>query len=177
VAPLPQEEALNGGVAIVSEILVFFVAGSILVYEYQVNEVSNAAKAAAAAKEKNDAKQQLEDRLSAIDTQLLVLADRLQTLEKAQAQQEASAAVRELPTRFFAGASVSLYIVTAVLLSRIWLCVTTVSVVLPRPLSVRQLTNSHLVTLPSAERGHTVWVDIRHPRPQQQWERECKQQQ
>ena len=56
--------------------------------------ISNAAKAAAAAKEKNDAKQQLEDRLSAIDTQLLVLADRLQTLEKAQAQQEASAAVR-----------------------------------------------------------------------------------
>jgi hypothetical protein len=99
VAPLPQEEALNSGVSIVSEILVFFVAGSILVYEYQVSEASNAAKAAAAAKEKNDAKQQLEDRLSAIDTQLLVLADRLQTLEKAQAQQEANATVSDRVSR------------------------------------------------------------------------------
>lgn len=94
VPPLPKEEALNNGVSIVSEFLVFCVAGSILIYEYNASEQSSAAKAAVAAKEKEEAKQRLEDRLCAIDTQLLVLADRLQSVEKTQAELQASTSVR-----------------------------------------------------------------------------------
>jgi hypothetical protein len=143
VAPLPQEEALNGGVAIVSEILVFFVAGSILVYEYQVNEASNAAKVAAAAKEKNDAKQQLEDRLSAIDTQLLVLADRLQTLEKAQAAQGANTAVRGAAGLFTLPLAWWDCIFCTKPCSEGCGCVTTLSFALSRPVNAL---DSHVVT-------------------------------
>lgn len=93
INPLPKEEALNNGVTIVSEILVFFVAGTILVYEYKVSEESNAAKAAAAAKVQRETKQQLDDRFEVLDTKLLVLADRIQELEKQAAARQSGGGV------------------------------------------------------------------------------------
>mmetsp|Transcript_2511 Transcript_2511/g.5300 ORF Transcript_2511/g.5300 Transcript_2511/m.5300 type:complete len:262 (+) Transcript_2511:21-806(+) len=90
IPPIPHEQALNDGVSIVSDVLVFCVAGTILWYEYNAAEHSAAIKAAAAQKEKDDAKQDLENRLSSLDTQLLVLADRLQNIEKIQAQEQAN---------------------------------------------------------------------------------------
>jgi hypothetical protein len=93
VPPLSTEDALSSGVTIGSEFLVFCVAGGILIYEYNVSEKSNAAKAAVAAKEREEARQRLEDRLCAIDTQLLVLADRLQAVEKSQGELQASSQV------------------------------------------------------------------------------------
>lgn len=89
VNPLPVEEALNSGVTIASEIIVFCVAGSLLAYEYNASEESNARKSAAAAKATQEAQQQLDDRFEALDTKILVLADRVQGLEKAIAAQEA----------------------------------------------------------------------------------------
>lgn len=76
-----------------SEMVVFCVAGSILVYEYQASEKSSAEKAAIAAKKSADEKQRLEDRLTSMDAQLLILADKLQNLEKVQGQQQANGTV------------------------------------------------------------------------------------
>lgn len=90
VNPLPTEEALNSGVTIASEIIVFCVAGSILVYEYRASEESSAAKTAAANKVAMEAQQQLDDRFETLDTKLLVLAEKLQALEKTIAAQEAA---------------------------------------------------------------------------------------
>lgn len=88
VNPLPVEEALTNGVAIASEFIVFCVAGTILVVEYKMSERSSSAKAAAAKKEKDEAQQELDDRFETLDTKILVLAERLQSLEKAIAAQE-----------------------------------------------------------------------------------------
>lgn len=88
VNPLPVEEALTNGVAIASEVIVFCVAGTILVVEYKMSERSSSAKAAAAKKEKEEAQQELDDRFETLDTKLLVLAERVQGLEKAIAAQE-----------------------------------------------------------------------------------------
>lgn len=88
VNPLPVEEALTNGVAIASEFIVFCVAGTILVVEYKMSERSSSAKAAAAKKEKDEAQQELDDRFETLDTKILVLAERLQSLEKAIAVQE-----------------------------------------------------------------------------------------
>ena len=85
---------MNNGVGIVSEVLVFCIAGTILVYEYNISEEASAAKAADAAKEKADEKQRLEDRLAVIDTQLLVIADRLKTTEKALQELSSNSTVR-----------------------------------------------------------------------------------
>lgn len=93
INPLPKEEALNSGVTIVSEIIVFFVAGTILVYEYKVSEESNAAKSAAAAKVQRETKQELDDRFEVLDTKLLVLAERIQELEKQAAARQSGGAV------------------------------------------------------------------------------------
>lgn len=65
-----------------------------MVYEYNLSERTNAAKAALAAKEKEEAEQKLRDRWSTIDTQLLILADKLQALEKSHAELQANSTVR-----------------------------------------------------------------------------------
>ena len=87
VNPLPREEALNSGVTVVSEIIVFVVGGTILVYEYKVSSANDARKASIAAKEKSDAKQALDDRFEVMETKILVLADKIQTLETSIAAQ------------------------------------------------------------------------------------------
>lgn len=89
VNPLPTEEALNSGVTIASEIIVFTVAGTLLVYEYTMSERSNAAKTAAANQAAAAAQQQLDDRFEKLETKVLVLAQRVQSIEKSIAEQEA----------------------------------------------------------------------------------------
>lgn len=81
INPLPVPEALSSGVTIASEILVFTVAGTILVYEVKVSDDANTAKAAAAAKAKEEEKQQLDDRFRALESKMIDISDRINVIE------------------------------------------------------------------------------------------------
>ncbi len=82
INPLPVPEALSSGVTIASEIIVFTVAGAILIYEVRVSDEANNLKMAAAAAAKEEEKRLLEDRFMALESKLVSIADRICAIEK-----------------------------------------------------------------------------------------------
>jgi hypothetical protein len=82
VNPLPKEDALNDGVYLISEFLVFSFAGTVLVYEYKITEDEKAAKSAKTAQNEVDYRQSLRDRFDSLDKKVSMLTDGIQHIEQ-----------------------------------------------------------------------------------------------
>lgn len=81
IEPLPEAEALSRGIDIFSEIFIFAVGGSIMVFEYARSEAKSAQKAAAAAKAEADYRAYIENRFVEAEQRIVALESRLVTLE------------------------------------------------------------------------------------------------
>jgi hypothetical protein len=69
-------------VNLVSDFIVFFIAGTILVYEYSESEKNSAIKAKVAAQAQLDYDQRINDKFDDLDMKILVLSDRVLELER-----------------------------------------------------------------------------------------------
>lgn len=87
IEPLPEDEALNTGVDIMSEVFLLVLAASILVFEYARSEANSAAKAALAAKQEQEFRAMLDDRFREADRRLLEMEGKLGRIEEAIAKQ------------------------------------------------------------------------------------------
>lgn len=81
VKPLPREDAVADGVGYASEVFVFSIATSVLVYEYQKSEASNAQKALRAKDKEANFKIYLNSRFKEIDSKIAELDERQHRLE------------------------------------------------------------------------------------------------
>mmetsp|Transcript_22266 Transcript_22266/g.37248 ORF Transcript_22266/g.37248 Transcript_22266/m.37248 type:complete len:167 (+) Transcript_22266:99-599(+) len=83
INPLPKEDALNSGVSIMSEFIVFSFAGTLVTYEYFVSENEKAVKSAKSAEKEQKYRQSIQDRFSTLDRKSESLAQKLNAIEQA----------------------------------------------------------------------------------------------
>ncbi|KAJ1430281.1 optic atrophy 3 protein-domain-containing protein [Ochromonadaceae sp. CCMP2298] len=95
VKPLPKEDALNDGVGVISEVLVFSFAGFLVAYEYKITEDEKAMKSAKAAQIEADYKQSLQDRFDSLEKNIAVLTDGLQKIEQSVQKQTAQGPAKD----------------------------------------------------------------------------------
>jgi hypothetical protein len=95
VKPLPKEDALNDGVGVISEVLVFSFAGFLVAYEYKITEDEKAMKSAKAAQVEADYKQSLQDRFDSLEKNIAVLTDGLQKIEQSVQKQTAQGPAKD----------------------------------------------------------------------------------
>lgn len=84
IEPLPEQEAMNKGADLMSEIFIFTVGGGIMAFEYARSEKKSAEKAAAAAKKEQEYVLYLESRFQQAQDQIFALEQRVSRLEFGQ---------------------------------------------------------------------------------------------
>eukprot|EP01036_Dinobryon_divergens_P023775 gene23775-32160_t len=81
VKPLPYETAVADGITVISESIMYTIAGSIIIYEYARNESKNAKKAAQAAEQEARFRTDLEEKFANIAAYQSDLNERIAGIE------------------------------------------------------------------------------------------------
>mmetsp|Transcript_2739 Transcript_2739/g.4217 ORF Transcript_2739/g.4217 Transcript_2739/m.4217 type:complete len:205 (+) Transcript_2739:984-1598(+) len=81
VKPLPHDAAVTEGITIISECIMYTVAGSLIIYEYSRNEAKNALKAKVAAEKEAIFRADLDRKFSELQSMHSKLSERLDVIE------------------------------------------------------------------------------------------------